>query len=103
MLLWLVVSLTGCFRQEVVTVDIAIPQMKAEPCAELVLQSLQVLEAAAILDYQADLDRRVLRLTYNTTRLALKNIEHAIAAAGFDANDVSAAEEARAALPALCR
>lgn len=98
-----IMSLTGCFRQELLTVEIAIPQMQSEACAQLVLRALGRLEADAILEAEFKVAERVATIRYDSTRLHLKNIEHAISMAGFDANDVLARPEAREALPEACR
>lgn len=93
----------GCFRQEVLTVEIAVPQMRSDACAQNVVQAISRLEADAILRAEMNVDRRVVSITYDSMRLGLKNIEHAISMAGFDANDVLARPDARAALPEECR
>lgn len=97
------VLLTGCFRQDVVTVDISIPQMKSSECRRLVMQALNSLEHDAIKQAAPNIQTGVLQITYDSKRLALKNIEYSIAAAGFDANEEKAPAEARDALPAACR
>ena len=103
LLLGCMALLTGCFRKEILTVEIAIPQMQSEACAQLVLQAIGRLEADAILRAEMIVDRRIASVQYDSTRLGLKNIEHAISMAGFDANDVLARPEAREALPEGCR
>ena len=50
-----------------------------------------------------DYEKRTVSVTYDTTKLAIKNIEFVIAGVGFDANDIPAKPEARKALPAECR
>jgi hypothetical protein len=95
--------LTACFRQDIITVEISIPQMGSPECRQLVLQALGRLEQDAILEADLNTQSRVATIRYNSTRLALKNIEHAITAAGFDANEEKAPPEARAALPEECR
>jgi len=95
--------MTACFRQDVITTDISIPQMGSPECRRLVLQALGRLEQDAIIRADLNIETRTATITYNSTRLALKNIEYAFTAAGFDANDERADAEARAALPAECR
>lgn len=97
------VLVAGCFRQDVLTVDISIPQMGAPECRRLVLQALGGLEQDAIIRADLNIQTRVATITYDSRRLALKNIEHAITAAGFDANEEEAPPDAREALPAECR
>jgi hypothetical protein len=40
---------------------------------------------------------------YDTLRQSLKNLEYAVADAGFDANDIPANETVRSNLPEACR
>jgi hypothetical protein len=61
------------------------------------------LEADAIVRAQPDVAARTVTVTYNSMRLAIKNIEYAITAAGFDVNEEQARPEARQALPEGCR
>jgi copper chaperone CopZ len=103
LLLLLPLLCVGCFRQDVVTIDIAIPQMRSQPCAERIIQSLGRLEQGAIVGLETDLENGVLSVTYNAMRLAKKNIEYAITDAGFEANGEAADAEARQALPEECR
>lgn len=42
-------------------------------------------------------------VTYDSMKVAIKNLECAVAGAGFDAGDIAADTEARKALPADCR
>jgi copper chaperone CopZ len=93
----------SCFRQTEVTVEISVPQMGSPECRSLVLQAIDTLDREAVKRADLDVNRRVARVTYDSTAIALKNIEYAITAAGFDANEERATEEARARLPAACR
>ncbi len=95
--------IAGCFRQDILTVDISIPQMRAPECRRLVLQALGRLEQDAISRADPNIETGILTITYDSRRVALKNIEYAITAAGFDANEEKAPPEARNALPAECR
>lgn len=95
--------LAACYRQDILTVDISVPQMGSPQCRSLVLQALGRLEQDAIIRAAPNIETRVLTITYDSRRLALKNIEYAITAAGFDANEEQAPQEARDALPAECR
>jgi len=94
---------TGCFRQDVITTEISVPQMRSPECRRLVLQALGRLEQDAIIRADLNMQTGVATITYNSTRLALKNIEYALTNAGFDANEEKADAEARAALPPECR
>lgn len=79
------------------------PQLVSNECAEQAMAALNVLEAEALREVTADIDRQVMTITYDPSRLALKNIEHALARAGFSANEIAAHPDARAQLPASCR
>ena len=93
----------GCFRKEILTVEITVPQMRSEECAQHVANALRRLEAEALRDVQLDIERRVARITYDSTRLGLKNLEYALTTAGFNANDKEAEPVLREALPEGCR
>ena len=94
---------SACFRQDVLTVEISVPQMGSPECRRLVMQALGRLDQEAIKQADLNIDTRTATITYDSMRLALMNILHAITAAGFDANDEVASEEARAQLPEVCR
>jgi hypothetical protein len=53
-------------------------------------------------DTETDIGERMVRVRYDSIKLSIKNIEFAIAEAGFRANEVPADAKAAAALPAEC-
>jgi hypothetical protein len=61
-------------------------------------RSLQITGTIAV-----DLTNRTLRVRYDSLKMSLKNIEFAIADAGFEANNTPASASAAAQLPAECR
>lgn len=93
----------GCFRKDIVTVEIHIPQMRTTECANRVVRILTSVDPEAIIRVETNVERLMARVTYNSTRMALKNIEHLLTSAGFDANEASAPLAARANLPEECR
>ena len=97
----LVLSGTGCFRKNVLTVTVNVPQMKAAECSKLIQDAL--LKIDGIMFAQPDTTTHSIAVTYDSRKLALKNIEFLISGAGFAANDTPANPEARAALPEACR
>lgn len=99
----LTLAVGGCFRKEILTVEISVPQMRSQECAQIVIRALGTLEHEAIHQAEMNVDRAVAIITYDSMRLARKNIEFAIASAGFDANELRASPEARALLPDGCR
>ncbi len=106
MCLWLVIfglaaAVTGCFRQVVRTITIEVPQLKSADCAKRIQDALGRVEG--VQSATADIPKRQLVVTYDSEKVAIKNIEAVVAGAGFDANSTPAKSEARATLPAECR
>ena len=93
----------SCRTKDIRTVAIRVPEMKNQSCAQIVGEA--VARQQGVLRERVELDpvNRVVRVTYDSMQLAIKNIEHAIADAGFQANDIPANPKAREALPADCR
>ncbi len=96
-------AFTACFRQEVVTRTLNVPQMGHPECVERVIQILTLPDPEAIIEIAPDLEQRTVSVTYVSTRMALKNIEHLLADAGFDVNEVIGNRAMRATLPESCR
>ena len=91
----------GCFRQDVRTLVVEIPQMKSAECSKIIQGALSRIEG--IVSAEPDLEKHTMSITYNATKLSIKNVEFLIAGVGFDANDEQGKPEAKAALPAGCR
>ncbi len=91
----------GCFRQDVRTLVVNVPQMKSAECSKIIQGALSRIEG--IVSAEPDLQKRTMSVTYNSTKLSIKNVEFLIAGVGFDANDEKGKPEAKAALPAGCR
>jgi len=99
-------------------VTVQVPGMKNEACAAIVTEavaweiagnpgdrpnrqlarSLQLSGTIAV-----NLTNRTVRVRYDSLRMSLKNVEFAIADAGFEANNTPASAAAAAQLPAECR
>ena len=97
----LVLSLLGACRQsDMRTLIVRVPQVTSAACESRVRQALLPLKGieSLVFDHAAG----TLTLRYESMILAHKNIEHAIIAAGFDANELTATDEARRALPPEC-
>jgi copper chaperone CopZ len=104
MLLSLVLAGTlSCRKQDVRTARIHVPQMAGPLCVDRVLE--RVRRVPGVLGDQVAVDsiRRDITVPYDSLKLSLKNIEYALAKAGFQANNIPADERARAALPESCR
>jgi len=71
-------------------------------CAEIVIRAVNTVEHIPVSDMNADVAARELTVTYDTMKRGLKNIEMAIAGAGFAANEVPAKAEAAKKLPPEC-
>ncbi len=95
--------IAACFRQDILTVTLDVPQMRSDECQQLVLRAIESLDPEAILNARFDVAAGEVTIRYNSMSLGRKNIEHAIANAGFAVNTLPANEDARQALPAGCR
>lgn len=102
-LFWGFFAVTGCFRQEIIAVDIQVPQMRSEDCQRLVMRALGTLDQEGIVQAEFNYQEGIVHVAYDSTRLQLKNIEYALRSAGFNANDAVATEESRRNLPPGCR
>lgn len=93
--------LGACFRQDIRTLVVKVPGMRTTECSKIIQGALARIDG--IISVQPDIENRTLVVEYNSTKLAIKNIEYQIAGLGFDANDAQGKAEAKAALPADCR
>lgn len=93
----------SCRREDIRTVTIQVPGMKAPRCVERVVDAVARQQGVQRDTINLDLAARTVVVTYDSMQLAVKNIEHAIADAGFQANEIPANESAREALPEECR
>ncbi len=91
---------SGCFRQNVLTVTLHVPQMKDAAQVAAVEQALRGSPNPAppgamgwiegIVSVQCNPQAQQVSVTYDARRIAQKNIEHLISGAGFDVNDIPA-------------
>ena len=95
------VLLCGCFRQDVRTLEIRITNMGSQECFKIIQSALNRVEG--IISVEPDLPNRKVTVTYNSTKVAVKNIEYVITGLGFEANDNPGKADARERLPADCR
>ncbi len=94
---------SGCFRNTSSEIELKIPAMKTELCAQSVQGAIARLGEGAIRDIRLDVASQTVWVTYDNVRLGRRNIEVAVRNAGFAVNDLAANEEARAKLPPECR
>jgi len=95
--------LVSCRQSDVRTAEISVPEMKNNACAQLVVNAIGKQVGVRTNNIEVDLGRRMIVFKYDSLVLARKNLEFAIAEAGFRANDVPANLEAAKALPPECR
>jgi copper chaperone CopZ len=93
--------LASCRTRDIRTVRIALPDMKDERCAAIVDRTLRGVDGIDVGSIK--FESKSVTVTYDSMKTAIKNIEHAVADAGFTANEMPAKEAARAALPPECR
>lgn len=91
----------GCFRQDVRTLEVNVPNMNSPECFKIIQSALNRVEG--IISVEPDIPNRKLSVTYNSTKVAIKNIEYVIVGLGFDANGNPGKSDARQSLPADCR
>ena len=91
----------GCFRQDVRTIVVNVPEMKSPECSKIIEDAM--LKVEGIEKVTSDVTARTVTVRSNSTRVAIKNIEFVIATTGFDANTTMAPAETKAALPPGCR
>ncbi len=88
----------GCFRNTVSEMELVIPAMDSDAAAARVEAGLKTLgDAVKGIDWDVANHRAVVR--FDNVRLGRRNVEVAVAHAGFAVNDWPADEEARARLP----
>ena len=100
-LMFLIVCLSGCRKQDMRTVVVAVPGLKNAAGAQIIQDAF--MRQPGIKTVRPDFQQHTLSVTYNSMVIARKNIEFTIAGAGFDANDIRAPTNAVAALPAACK
>ncbi|MDD4872096.1 MAG: heavy metal-associated domain-containing protein [Kiritimatiellae bacterium] len=99
----LLVVCTSCRQSDIRTVEIKVPEMKNKTCAQIVANAVG--RQAGVQPDKIDVDfaKRIVIVRYDSLVIARKNIEFAIAEAGFQANEVPAKAEAVKALPPECK
>ena len=94
----------SCRRSDIRTVTIKVPGMNNAACAAIVVKALEatpgIQPGNAI---KVDIAARTVTASYESLITALKNLEFAIADAGFAANEVPANAAAASKLPPECK
>jgi len=92
----------SCRKRDIRTIKIHVPEMKNTACATLVNKKLSRVPGVKVETVRIDIARRTVTVSYDSIVLSMKNIEFAIAEAGFKANDIPADEKAARNLPPEC-
>ena len=90
----------GCRQTDVRTATIAVPNVWNAACEARVRTALSQLKGVQM--DTVEIKDGVLVARYDSMMLGLKNLEHAIKDAGFDANVFEGDPKARARLPKEC-
>ena len=93
----------GCRLSDKRSFTIHAPGVKNEACAQRVIRALTPLDGVDLKNISFHFGEGTIEVSYESMKLGRKNIEHAIARAGFDANNIPATEAAKAQLPPECR
>jgi copper chaperone CopZ len=91
----------SCRQKDIRTVTITCPQVKNVHCVRLVTEALA--KTDGVLADSIKVDNGRVKVTYDSMKVAIKNLDFIIAEVGFDADDIPANAKAREALPAECR
>jgi len=104
---FLLLAVGGCRVHDVRTVEIRAPGVRCEQCSERVAQALGMLEGVKAEKLGFDLEQGIVTVTYDSMQVAIKNMEYAVAGAGYDVETkpypLPADAAARDALPPECR
>ncbi len=92
---------SACRQRDIRTVTIEIPQLRGQECEQMLHRVLSAMNG--VRGDTLVFETGSVTVTYDSMRLALKNLEYAIAATGFQANEIPADPEAREQLPERCR
>ena len=111
-LLMLVIGSSSCRRHDYRRHVVFLPKLENKTCAAVVSNAVVRLSHGPNMGGMACIDpgkfvfnmaERTVTLEYDSMKVATKNIEHAIAKAGFAANEIAADADAEKKLPAGCR
>lgn len=91
----------GQAKKGVQTVTIKTPSVQCESCKERIEEYLKREEG--IQKAVVDIKKKTTKVTFVSERTNIENVKTAIANAGYDADDVTADEEAYKRLPKCCK
>lgn len=94
----------GCRVRHVKTTTVTAPQVRNAACSNVVAKALKALPGKEYLHIESiDYTTGEITLRYDSMKVGTKNLEDAIAQAGFSAGPFPANPEAVAKLPQECR
>jgi len=99
--LFLLLGLSACFRQDIRTLDVQVPQLRSEACAGFVRDAFHRVDGVEAVELMVS--EHIVRVRYDARKMGIKNIEYLLTAAGFEANGQAPDPDARAKLPEGCR
>ncbi len=95
--------MVSCRRSDIRTVELKVPEMKNSACATIIVKALEASTGVQPgSNIKVDLASRTVVVSYESLVTALKNVEFAVANAGFAANEVPANQDAAKKLPPEC-
>lgn len=80
--------LSGCRSQDIRRIKINVPEMENDTAAMRVVSILAKVEGVIPESITVDIKERTVTVSYDSIRVALKNLEYALAEEGFTANDI---------------
>ncbi|MDA0321543.1 MAG: heavy-metal-associated domain-containing protein [Verrucomicrobia bacterium] len=101
--LLLIAGMVSCRKERPRVVTVLVPGLNGEKCAQIISESLARADGIRMNTLEFDYEKREITLEYDSMRTAVKNVEHFIAKAGFDANTVPAYKEGLERLPEECK
>ncbi|OGV62327.1 MAG: hypothetical protein A2283_06015 [Lentisphaerae bacterium RIFOXYA12_FULL_48_11] len=101
--LLLSLGISSCRQSDVRIAEIKVPAMKNQACAQLIVNAVGKLGGVQPNGISVDFGSKMVMVRYDSLVTARKNLEFAIAEAGFQANEVPAKPEAVRALPPECK
>ncbi len=91
----------GCGRRDIRTAVLDVPCLVEPLCGEILQDRLK--GVPGIRTIETDPVRREVTFEYDSTMLALKNLEYKVSLSGFDTATMAANPDMKARLPAACR
>jgi copper chaperone CopZ len=98
------VGLSACYRQDIQTLNVSVPGMKSQECAGIIYNGFQTQPPLeGIVSVKTDVANRTVSVTYDSRKIAIKNIEYLICDLGFEANGNPPRPGTQEKLPEGCR